>query len=60
MSSWDQRIRDHRIWDVMTSLGRSIDDAVAIATLMPEETVDIERAVQPWPSSGSGSQEQIR
>ena len=43
MSSWDQRIRDHRVWDVMTSLGRSIDEAAAIAALEPEMAVGIER-----------------
>jgi hypothetical protein len=44
MSSWDQRIRDHRVWGVMISLGRSIDEAAAIAALEPEMAAGIERA----------------
>ena len=44
MSSWDQRIRDHRVWGVMISLGRSIDEAAAIAALEPDMAAGIERA----------------
>src|ERR1035438_7071139 len=44
MSQWDQRIRDHAVWQYMDSLGPAIDAAVALPDVEPEVLAGLERA----------------
>jgi hypothetical protein len=43
MSEWDDRIRTHRVWQEMQSLGQSVDAANSVEGLSPETSAGIER-----------------
>jgi hypothetical protein len=43
MSEWDERIRAHRVWTTMTTLGSTIDNAIAVEDLAPETVAGLER-----------------
>src|SRR6266700_6241344 len=43
MSAWDDRIRTHRVWQEMQSLGLSVDAANSVEGLSPETSAGIER-----------------
>jgi hypothetical protein len=43
MSEWDDRIRTHRVWTVMATLGPTIDSALAMENLAPGTVAALER-----------------
>jgi len=43
MSQWDQRIRDHAVWQHMDLLGPAIDGAVSLPDIEPEALAGLER-----------------
>lgn len=43
MSQWDERIRGHRIWELLNSVGPSIDQALQRDTLTTEDVDSLER-----------------
>jgi len=43
MDPWDERIRGHRVWTEMETLGPAIDKALSIEGLAPETLADIKR-----------------
>ena len=43
MSQWDERIRDHTVWQQMSSLGPAIDQAIPISHLDPVALAGLER-----------------
>lgn len=43
MNEWDQRIREHRVWNEMETLGPTIDKAAAIKDISDEALLGIER-----------------
>jgi len=43
MNEWDQRIREHRVWAEMQSLGPAIDAALGAETIDPEAAAGLER-----------------
>ena len=43
MNEWDQRIREHRVWVEMKTLGPAIDTALSIEDLAPETVAGLER-----------------
>lgn len=43
MSEWEDRIRGHRVWNQMETLGPAIDDAISIEDLTPETIGGLER-----------------
>lgn len=43
MNQWDQRIRSHRIWELLNTIGPSIDKALERPELPPEAVDSLER-----------------
>lgn len=43
MNLWDQRIREHRVWAEMKSLGPAIDNALKVGEIAPESFAGLER-----------------
>jgi hypothetical protein len=43
MSEWDERIRAHRVWAAMETLGPTIDSAIALKDLTPGTVEGLER-----------------
>src|SRR5271166_2504466 len=43
MSEWDQRIREHRVFAEMQSLGPAIDSAIGVEGIEPEAFAGLER-----------------
>lgn len=43
MSQWTSRVLDHRIWAAMNTLGKTIDQAVAVDDIAPEALEALER-----------------
>ena len=48
MNEWDQRIREHRVWSEMETLGPIIDSAIAIEDLTPETVAGLDRIRAMW------------
>ena len=43
MNEWDERVRAHRVWTEMKTLGPTIDSALAMEDLTPETIAGLER-----------------
>jgi hypothetical protein len=43
MSPWDERIRGHRVWTEMATLGPAIDQSLSVEGITPDSILDLER-----------------
>lgn len=43
MGPWDDRIRSHRVWTEMATLGPAIDQSLSVEGITPESILDLER-----------------
>ncbi|UWZ83113.1 hypothetical protein [Occallatibacter riparius] len=43
MGPWDERVRGHRVWTEMATLGPAIDQSLSVEGITPESVLDLER-----------------